>query len=81
MLDQAIGRHRGFRPSQTRHDLLADDRVLVCSDGLWDALGDDEIAGFLSRDTPVGQLASDLTDRANACGGHDNITVVVYRHA
>jgi protein phosphatase len=81
MLEQAIGRYRGFNPARNCHDLLADDRVLLCSDGLWDALGDEEIAAFLSCDAPAGQIATDLTDRANACGGHDNITAVVYRHA
>ena len=80
LLEQAIGQHRGFNPARTCHHLLADDRVLVCSDGLWDAVGDEEIAEFLTCDAPVNRIATDLTDRANAYGGHDNITVVVYRH-
>ena len=80
MLEQAIGRQQGFSPALTSRPLLTDDRVLVCSDGLWDALSDEEIAAFLSGDAPVRQIATDLTDQANASGGHDNITVVVYRH-
>jgi serine/threonine protein phosphatase PrpC len=80
LLEQAVGLRHGFNPALTCHSLLADDRVLVCSDGLWETLGDDEIAAFLSCDAPVRQTATDLTDRANACGGQDNITVVVYRH-
>jgi protein phosphatase len=80
LLEQAIGLRHGFNPTLTCHSLRADDRVLVCSDGLWETLGHEEIAAFLSCDAPVRQTATDLTDRANACGGHDNITVVVYRH-
>jgi protein phosphatase len=80
LLEQAVGLRHGFNPTLTCHSLLADDRVLVCSDGLWETLGDQEISAFLSCDAPVRQTATDLTDRANACGGQDNITVVVYRH-
>jgi protein phosphatase len=54
---------------------------MLCSDGLWEALGDDEIAAVVGSDGSMRQLASVLVDRANAAGGEDNITVILYEHS
>jgi protein phosphatase len=64
----------------TSVNLKPGDRVLLCSDGLWEALSDDEIAAVVGSDGSMRQLASVLVDRANAAGGEDNITVVLYEH-
>jgi PPM family protein phosphatase len=52
------------------------DRILVCSDGLYDYLNDDEIAKILQRD-----LLEDAADyfiaEAKRRGGKDNITVAL----
>jgi serine/threonine protein phosphatase PrpC len=47
---------------------------------LWEALADDEIAAVVGSDGSMRQLASVLVDRANAAGGEDNITVILYEH-
>jgi protein phosphatase len=55
------------------------ERLLICSDGLTDALRDGEIREVLVRtaeDAP-GQVAKALVDAANAAGGPDNITVLL----
>jgi protein phosphatase len=55
------------------------DQVLLCSDGLTEAVDDDQIADLLSS-TPDGTAACQaLIDAANAAGGPDNITVVLLR--
>lgn len=53
------------------------DRLLLCSDGLWGNLADDEIVAGLALGT-VKQAATDLVEHAmGRCGGHcDNVTVV-----
>ena len=79
-LERAIGLRGPLAPALTCRRLLAGDRVLVCSDGLWDVLGDEEIGALLSGDAPVCRVAGELVDRANARGGPDNITVVAYAH-
>jgi protein phosphatase len=57
--------------------LDADDRLLLCSDGLTGMLGDAEIAAIL-RDIADTEMAVDaLVARANAAGGSDNVTVVL----
>lgn len=56
--------------------LLDEDMVLLCSDGLTDLVGDDEIAMALySR--PVEEAAEFLIKLANTRGGHDNITLII----
>ncbi|RYE74833.1 MAG: Stp1/IreP family PP2C-type Ser/Thr phosphatase, partial [Myxococcales bacterium] len=56
------------------------DRYLLCSDGLNGMLRDDEILDIVAAqgaDLTAG--ARQLIDRANANGGEDNITVVVFQ--
>jgi serine/threonine protein phosphatase PrpC len=52
------------------------DAFLLCSDGLSNYIGGDEIAS-LARDHWYGDLPQLCTDLANKRGGDDNITVVV----
>ena len=53
------------------------DRLLVCSDGLYDALPDVQVQGVL-RAHPGAQVAADaLVAAALAVGARDNVTVVV----
>jgi protein phosphatase len=52
------------------------ERFLICSDGLFGELPDDEIHALLSAGTP--QLSAEaLVDAACEAGGRDNITVVI----
>ena len=51
-------------------------RVLLCSDGLWDMLADEEIAR-LAAIPDIVTAATTLIETANNAGGDDNITVVV----
>lgn len=53
------------------------DTLLLCTDGLYNMLPDDVIAGLLGDDPGVAVRA--LIERANAAGGADNITVVIVR--
>jgi protein phosphatase len=53
------------------------DRILICSDGLTNELGNDRIASALRRIRDPQEAAHDLVRQARANGGNDNITVVV----
>jgi PPM family protein phosphatase len=76
---QAVGVSR-IAPEIHSVALAAGNRVLLCSDGLWEELGDDEIRAILSSDETMRQLAIQLVDRCVAAGGRDNITAVLYEH-
>jgi serine/threonine protein phosphatase PrpC len=53
------------------------DRVMLCSDGLWSALPDEEIAGVMGR-RPVSDAMPELVERALRVSGarSDNVTVL-----
>jgi serine/threonine protein phosphatase PrpC len=54
------------------------ERYLLCSDGLFSVVSDDQITSVLRRrDIPLEQVCRELIDLANAAGGPDNITTLV----
>jgi protein phosphatase len=79
-ITRAIGMPTGFEPDVTSLPLATGDRVLLCSDGLWEALADHDIGAIAGSRGSMLELASVLVDRANSAGGLDNITVVLYEH-
>ena len=60
-------------------ELQPGDQVLLCSDGLTEAVLDDQIAGLLASHEDGGDACRALIDAANTAGGPDNITVVLVR--
>ena len=61
--------------------LEAGDLLLLCSDGLWGMLPDEEMVMHLLAERDLTALARALIDAANAAGGEDNITVALARMA
>jgi PPM family protein phosphatase len=54
------------------------ERYLLCSDGLFAVVPDDQIAAILAdRDAPLEEICRCLVAAANAAGGPDNITALV----
>lgn len=53
------------------------DRYLLCSDGLFNEVTEDQITSVLRRLADPGEAADELVRLANEGGGRDNITVVV----
>jgi protein phosphatase len=62
------------------YELLTGDIVLLCSDGLSDMVGDDEIASILQNaGDDLNQVAERLVQTANEYGGRDNISVILVK--
>jgi PPM family protein phosphatase len=76
---QALGTAETVQVDLTYADLCTGDVLLLCSDGLSGMIRNDEIFAALSRMENPLDTCKELTDRANAAGGHDNITVIVVR--
>jgi len=57
--------------------LLPNDVLLLCSDGLTDLVWDDEILEVIRAKPSLKEAARALIELANARGGHDNTTVVL----
>jgi len=62
------------------HDLCSGDCLLLCSDGLWDALRDPGLMTRIIRSVPDLETAAHrLVQAANHSGGRDNIAVALLR--
>lgn len=74
---QALGTSDHVQVDLTYAELRAGDRLLLCSDGLSGMVRNEEIRKILVAASTPAEAAQVLIDRANANGGHDNITVIV----
>ncbi len=76
LLDRSLGVSPQVKVDVLSVPLNADDILLICTDGLTDALSDLEIQTVLTT-CPISDAADQLTAMANEKGGLDNITVVL----
>jgi protein phosphatase len=77
-LTRTLGSRLIPRPDYLRHPIAAGDQFVLCSDGLWSALEDDEIAEVVGSTSPV-QACRQLIDYALERDCLDNVTVQVVR--
>jgi len=75
-LTAVVGARRPVQPAYRALALRPDDRILLCSDGLWEPVTDTEIAAICRGATPA-DCARELIRLANDRGGRDNVTVIV----
>ncbi|MBM7555515.1 Stp1/IreP family PP2C-type Ser/Thr phosphatase [Halanaerobacter jeridensis] len=81
LLLRALGLERGVEVDIIEHDLAAEDVILLCSDGLTNMKSDEQIQSVLSsEELKLQEQAELLSDKANAAGGYDNITAVLYQN-
>lgn len=77
LVTRALGVEREVEPELTRWPLQRGDRLMLCSDGLTDMLGDRELQALFAEAAQLPLLLTTLVDAANAAGGKDNISVVL----
>jgi serine/threonine protein phosphatase PrpC len=77
ILTRALGVSSEVETDMWELELGAGDRVLICSDGLSNEVGTDEMASVLRTVADPQEAAQRLVDVANEHGGADNITVVI----
>lgn len=77
VLTRALGVEREVDPDLCRADLQPGDRLLLCSDGLTDMLGDSAIAQLLGNAPSASVAAEALIAAALEAGGLDNVTALV----
>ncbi len=75
-LTRAVGMDGQPRADVARFDVRPGDAYLLCSDGLWGALDEADIAEGLSDPSPL-RACDRLIEAAHAAGSSDNITAVV----
>ncbi len=78
-ISQAVGAPFALEPEYVREKLFRTDVVLLCTDGLWDMLSDEEIHSVVMSCDGPRQTVTELIRRANEEGGEDNITIVAVK--
>jgi serine/threonine protein phosphatase PrpC len=73
---QAMGREKDIQVSIGRLRLRRGDRLLLCCDGLSNAVTDPELEAMLG-DPDLANICERMIDLANERGGEDNLTAVV----
>ena len=76
ILTRALGSEPEVQVDVVPEKLRPDDRVLLCSDGLTNLVGDGEILQKVQKQGPL-KAPDALIDLANERGGHDNITAML----
>lgn len=76
IVTRALGSDLTLRPDHWLLPAVAGDRYLVCSDGLFSELPDEEILALLAAGDRQ-RAAAALVAAANDAGGRDNITAIV----
>ncbi|MFC4076454.1 Stp1/IreP family PP2C-type Ser/Thr phosphatase [Salinithrix halophila] len=56
------------------------DTLLLCSDGLYNMVGVDEIGTILTSGLPLQKQADQLLEQALEAGGTDNISIILIKH-
>lgn len=76
VITRAVGIDHAVRVDTYTVNLMKDDIVLLCSDGLTGMVRDKEIEKILKEGTTIEEKGKKLIERAIKNGGKDNITII-----
>jgi protein phosphatase len=79
VLIRSLGPEMFVSPDTTAVTLQAGDVLVLCSDGLHDELGEEELARIVSQSKTIDEIAKELVARAVEIDGNDNTTAQVIR--
>ena len=79
MLYRAVGQGSILDVDVLTHSLRPGDQILMCSDGLWGAISDEELWQIVNRAPTLNDACMDLVAAANEAGGNDNISVILVK--
>lgn len=80
IVTKAIGQGGTLTPSFAELQLTPGDWLLLCSDGLWNMISDEQILALVkATNGDPAQAVEDLVAAANEAGGKDNISVVALK--
>jgi len=81
LIYQSIGDRPDVRPDVFRRAIVPDDRLVLCSDGLWEMVRDEGLEEVLLAEADPQRACERLVKDANLAGGEDNISVIIVRVA
>jgi serine/threonine protein phosphatase PrpC len=80
VLYRALGQSEPFRPDINTLALPQGGYLLLCSDGLWGSVPDEEIRRIVTESPFPVEACHRLVDAANAAGGPDNISAILVKY-
>ena len=78
VLTRSIGLGMFVQPDLSETSLQAGDRLILCCDGVWSVIQDDEFAQVSKQSSSVQALSEDLINLALDRQTDDNVTVVAF---
>jgi protein phosphatase len=79
LITKALGASREIEPEYTATDLEEGDLILLCTDGLTNAVTDGEIKEIANKTGTLEEKVNALITYANERGGDDNVTAVLIK--
>ena len=79
VITRALGTNNSVETDIYEFDVLDDDVILLCSDGLVNMLDDGVILSMITECPDFSDIAKDLVKAAENAGGDDNITVILIK--
>jgi serine/threonine protein phosphatase PrpC len=79
VLYRALGQSEPFRPDLFSATIPKPGYILICSDGLWGLVSDEEMFRIAKNSETPSIACSKLVDAANKAGGPDNISVILIK--
>jgi serine/threonine protein phosphatase PrpC len=79
IITRALGPEPEVEVDTLEVTVQADDVILLCSDGLTSMISEQDVRGVILGAPTLQQAARRLIDAANAAGGKDNISVILFR--
>jgi protein phosphatase len=76
-LTMVLGTHDTLEPGLTFFTLRAGDRLVLCTDGLWGLIDDNDLADIARYSAAPNEAVYALIAAADDAGGSDNITTIV----
>ncbi|MHB0855994.1 MAG: Stp1/IreP family PP2C-type Ser/Thr phosphatase [Anaerolineae bacterium] len=77
LIYQSIGDRPEVQMDQYTHSLASDDRLILCSDGLWEMVRENGLEEVLLAEVDPQRACDRLVQNANLAGGEDNISVII----
>ncbi len=77
VLTRVLGGGPDVEPDGSVRPTVEGDRLLVCTDGLFNDVSNDEIASVMRASEDVQAITDALVELALSRGGHDNVSVVI----
>lgn len=79
IVTRCLGTGPSVKTDLFTEELKPGSSLILCSDGLWEMIKDDQIRNILHGASSPQDACDRLVEQANANGGVDNITVIVLR--